>query len=113
MAAFEIPRLRFSGIANAALKRRRFVIPTSDTNFGYATSTFHTVGVTMNDPAINEVVEIADGIVMVEAGEPIAAGQQVEVGVEGIANVFNRGIAVGLCITGAGAAVELATIKMY
>jgi hypothetical protein len=113
MAAFEIPKLRFSGIANAALKRRRFVIPSSDTNYAYATATAATVGVTMNDPAINEVVEIADGIVMVEAGEEINAGQQVEVGTDGVASVKDAGLAVGMCITSAGAANELATVKMY
>lgn len=112
MAAYEIPKLRFSGIANTALKRRRFVIPTSDTNFGYATAAAATVGVTMNDPAINEVVEIADGIVMVEAGELIAAGNAVEVGIDGVAMVQRAGITVGYCITGASASAELAAIKM-
>lgn len=115
MAAFEIPRLRFSGIANGALDRRRFVLPLSgsDTDYVYAVAAGPAVGVSMNDPKALEVLEIADGIVMVEAGELIAAGQQVEVGTDGVAMVLNRGVAVGMCITGAGASAELATIKMY
>jgi hypothetical protein len=113
MAAFEIPSLRFSGNANTALARRRFLMATNDDGFGYATPAEYTVGVSMNNPAINEVVEVADGIVMVEAGDVLTVGMQIQVGSDGKAAPYDAGIVVGTALTAAGASGELATIKLH
>lgn len=111
MAAYEIPNLRFSGIAGEAITRRRFVKPTGDTVFAMSDAGEVTIGVSMNDPAANEVLEIADGIVMVEAGAQLAAGAEVEAGTNGVAVALSSGIKAGTVITG-GAIGELITVKI-
>lgn len=111
MAAYEIPNLRFSGLAAAAVTRRRFVKPVSDTGYQMSGAGEIAVGVSMNDPKINEVLEMADGIVIVEAGEVITVGQEIEVGTNGVAMVLDTGIKVGTAITPAGAAEELLSVK--
>ena len=111
MAAYEIPNLRFSGLAAAAVTRRRFVKPVSDTGYQMSGAGEIAVGVSMNDPAINEVLEIADGIVIVEAGEVIVVGDEIEVGADGVAMVLSTGTKVGTAVTPAGAAEELLSVK--
>lgn len=111
MAAYEIPNLRFSGLATEAIARRRFVKPVTETGYAMADAGQVAVGVSMNDPANTEVLEIADGIVIVEAGEIITVGQEIQVGTDGVAMVLASGIKVGTALTAAGAATELLTVK--
>jgi hypothetical protein len=114
MAAFEIPNLRFSGIAGEAITRRRFVKPVSDngnTVYEMAGAGEAAVGVSMNDPAINEVLEVADGFVIVEAGEGIVVGADVESDANGKAIALASGVKLGVAITATSADEELITIK--
>lgn len=110
MAAYEIPSLRFSGIAAEAITRRRFIKPTSDETFSMSDAGEIAVGVSMNDPAQDEVLEIADGIVMVEAGETFTIGTEIESGTNGVAAVLASGIKLGTCLT-AGDTGELIAVK--
>lgn len=110
MAAYEIPNLRFSAVAGEAITRRRFVKPSTDPEFLMADAGEAAVGVSMNDPAENEVLEVADGIVMVEAGEAITAGQEVQSGANGVAMVLASGKKTGTAITG-GDTGDLITVK--
>lgn len=109
MFAFEIPGLRFSMPAGAAVERHRFVSINADSNGVQATASTPIVGVSMNKTAVNQVLEIADGIVMVEAGGAVTAGVAVTADAEGRA-VAGEGTAVAL--TAATAAGELITVKL-
>ena len=73
MNAYEIPNLRFSVPAGEDVGRRLFVTVASDGNGVVATADGTVIGVSMNEAAADEVLEIADGIVMVEAGAAVAA----------------------------------------
>jgi hypothetical protein len=110
MAAYEIPNLRFSGVAEEAITRRRFVKPTSDTGYAMTDAGEVAVGASMNDPANTEVLEIADGIVMVEAGEEITVGMEIQSGANGVAIELAAGIKLGTALT-PGLTGELVTIK--
>lgn len=110
MAAYEIPNIRFSGVAGEDISRRRFVKPSTDPDYLMADAGEAAVGVSMNDPDEDEVLEVADGIVMVEAGETIAAGNEVQSGANGVAIVLAAGIKLGTAITG-GDTGEYVTIK--
>ena len=111
MAAYEIPNLRFSGIANEAITRRRFIKPVSDANYAMADAGEVVVGASMNDPAINEVIEVADGIVIVEAGATLTAGAEVQAGSNGVAVALTSGIKAGVVLTG-GNSTEYITVKI-
>lgn len=111
MAAYEIPNLRFSGIANADITMRRFVKPVSDNKYAMSGAGEVAVGASMNDPKANEVLEMADGIVIVEAGEAITVGSEIEVGANGVAMILDTGIKVGVALTPAGDAAELLSVK--
>lgn len=77
MNAYEIPGLRFSLPAGGEVERGRFVSVNSDSTGVQATSTTPIIGASMNKAAAGEVLEVADGIVMVQAAENITAGAQV------------------------------------
>lgn len=75
MSAYEIPNNRFSAVAHAAVKCRRFVSINSDEEGLTATAATVIVGASMNEvTAAGQVLEIADGIVMVEADAVCTAG---------------------------------------
>jgi hypothetical protein len=112
MAAFEIPGLRFSSNAAEAITRRRFVVPSTDDSCRMAEIGNYVIGVSMNNPAQDEVLEIADGIVMVEAGGTCVAGGRCTCGANGVAIPAGPGATVGNFLTG-GDTGELVTVKMY
>ena len=68
MNAYEIPKLRFSLPAGEDVARRRFVSVNSSSEGVIATAAGSAIGVSMNQAADGEVLEIADGIAIVEAG---------------------------------------------
>ena len=111
-SAYEIPNLRFSLPAGEDIARRRFISVNSSGEGVIATAAGSAIGVSMNQAAYDEVLEIADGIVMVEAGGEIAAGADVEVGANGKAVAKTTGIGVGVAITGATGAGQLVTVKL-
>lgn len=111
MSAYEIPNLRFSGIAAEDITRYRFIEPTADNTYSMGTAAAgNIVGASYNDPETNEILEIVDGIVMVEAGETIAVGDRIECGTDGVAAVLDAGVDLGTALT-AGASGELVAIK--
>lgn len=111
MFAFEIPGLRFSLTAGAAVERHRFVSVDGNSNGITAIASTPVVGVSMNKVAINQVLEVSDGIVMVEAGAAVAAGAGVASDASGRA-VTSADNAIGVALTAASAAGELITIKL-
>lgn len=111
MFAFEIPGLRFSMPAGAAIERFRFVSVNADSAGIPATATTPVVGVSMNKTKNNEVLEIADGIVMVEAGAAVAAGSAVASNADGKAIVATDK-AIGVALTAASGAGDIISVKM-
>lgn len=109
MFAFEIPGLRFSLPAGADVERCRFVSADANSNGILATATTPVIGVSMNKAAAGEVLEIADGIVMVEAAGAITAGAAVKSDATGKATA---GTGAGVALTAASAAGELIAVKL-
>lgn len=116
MAAYEIPNLRFSGEAGGTIERRRFVTVNSGEKIvQVANNTAQVVGASAVPCALDEVAEIYDGIVMVEAGEAITGGTPVMANAEGQAVAYAAGegvVKAGVAITNAGAAGELLSVKI-
>ena len=118
MYAFEIPGLRFSLPAGAAVAQHRFVSASSNSTAIQATESTPVVGVSMNAVEIDngvtaeqQVVEIADGIVIVEAGGAVTAGTAVASNATGQA-ITATDASAGIALTSASAAGELITVKM-
>lgn len=113
MFAFEIPGQRFSMPAGADVERFRFVSINEASEGVPATGDVPVVGVSMNKAALGEVLEIADGIVMVEAGDAVTAGAAVWSDAEGRAIVPEEGMMpIITALTAATAAGEIITVKL-
>ena len=112
MHAFEIPELRFSLPAGAAVKKATFVSVDADSNGVTATASTPVIGVSMNQcDNAGEVLEIADGIVVVIAGGAITAGTAVASDASGKA-VTASGSSCGVALTSATKAGEFVTVKL-
>ena len=116
MSGYEIPNLRFSLPAGGAVARCRFVSVDENGNGIQATAATQVIGASMNLVTENEVkaneriVEIADGIVMVEAAGTITAGAAAYSDASG--KVTGTGtVQAGVAITSA-AAGELVAVKI-
>lgn len=116
MAAYEIPNLRFSGEAGGVIERRRFVtVDANEKIIQVDGNTDTIIGASSLPAKLDEVAEIYDGIVMVEAGEAIVAGSAIMADAQGRAVAFVTGSGVvqaGVAITNAGAAGELCSVKI-
>lgn len=116
MYAYEIPGLRFSLPAGGAVAQHRFVSVANDAAV-QATASTKVVGVSMNEVTAAElaknerIVEIADGIVMVEAGGAITSGAGVAANADGKA-VTATDATIGIAITAATAAGQLIAVKL-
>lgn len=116
MYAYEIPGTRFSLPAGGAVARCRFVSAANDAAI-QATASTEVIGVSMNLVTAEEfaangrIVEIADGIVTVEAGGAITSGAKVYANAEGKA-VAEGNIVAGIAITSATAAGQLVAVKV-
>ena len=117
MNAYEIPSLRFSLPAGGAVARRRFVSVNANGNGIQATASTQVIGASMNMITAEEVaagdriVEIADGIVMVETAGAITSGTAVYSDADGKVAASGT-IAVGVAITGATGAGQLVAVKL-
>ena len=109
MHAYEIPNLRFSVPAGANIPRRRFITINASGEGILASEGGYVIGVSMNDADAGEVLEVSDGIVIVETGEAVSAGAKVSVGADGKAVTATAATpVVGIAITGAGAGGTIA-----
>lgn len=117
MVAYEIPNLRFSIPAGAAIARRRFVSVDANGQAIQATASTPVIGASMNEvtdstglPAAKQIAEIADGVVIIEAAGTVAAGAKVAADADGKA-VTATDAYVGIAIT-AGEAGGLMSVKL-
>ena len=101
MAAYEIPNMRFSAEAGEAVERRRFVKINADEQGVKAGAGDAVVGASMVDADVGEVLEIANGIVIVEAADEIEAGSKVQSDADGKAITVDDGIVAGIAMTNA------------
>lgn len=117
MYAYEIPNLRFSLPAGGAVARHRFVSVANDKAI-QATASTAVIGASMNlvtaeEVAANErIVEIADGIVMVEAAGAITSGATVYSDATGKATATAGDNVAGVAITAAAANGDLVAVKI-
>ena len=118
MHAYEIPNLRFSLPAAGRVRRYRFV-SVSNEGAVQADATTQVIGASMNEVGKDEesegrIVEIADGIVMVEASGAITSGAAVYADNSGMATATKgTGNVAGVAITAATAAGDLIAVKMF
>lgn len=110
MNAYEIPNLRFSMPAGGTVARARFVAADASGNGIQAIATSNIIGASMNSVSTGQVLEIADGIVMVEAAGNVASGALVYADANGKATASGT-IVAGVAIT-AGAAGGLMSVKI-
>ena len=110
MAAYEIPNMRFSAEAGAAVERRRFVKINADEQGVQAGAGEAVVGVSMVDAAKGEVLEIANGIVIVEAADEIEAGSEVQSDADGKAIPVDQGYVAGIAMTNASGDGSLVSV---
>lgn len=117
MNAYEIPNLRFSLPAGGAVARSRFVSVDANGNGIQATADTIVIGASMNlvkDTEVaagDRIVEIADGIVMVESAAAIASGVAVYADAEGKAASTGTNVA-GVAITSSTSAGQLIAVKI-
>lgn len=100
MHAYEIPSLRFSLPAGGAVARHRFVSVDSNSGGIQANATSKIIGASMNQTIAGQVLEIADGIVTVDAAKAITAGTAVYSDADGKATDTGTVVA-GTAITSA------------
>lgn len=117
MNAYEIPNLRFSLPAGGAVARARFVSVDANGKGIQAGTAAMVIGASMNLVKAEEleagerIVEVADGIVMVEAGEAITSGVAVYANADGKAVTTGTKVA-GIAITDATADGQLVAVKI-
>ena len=110
MNAYEIPGLRYSLPAGGAVERHRFVTVDENSNGIQAVADSNIIGASMNKTSAGQVLEIADGIVMVEAAKAVTAGKLAYADASG--KVTDTGTVVaGIVITSAVAG-GLAAVKI-
>lgn len=117
MPAYEIPNLRFSGEAETDIARRRFLKVTADEKVTQTVAGEAVIGASSIDCKAGQVMEIYDGIVIVEAGAAVVAGAAVMSDANGKAITLDTGVATnvkaGTAMTNAGADAELLAVKVY
>lgn len=119
MFAYEIPNLRFSLPAGGAVALHRFVAVANEKAV-QATTALGIIGVSRNEvtaaefAANDRIVEIADGIVIVEAGAAVESGAPITSDAEGRAIKFESGsLPLGTAVTAASGAGQLIAVKLY
>ena len=100
MNPYEIPNLRFTLGAGADVANHRFVSPDANSNGIQTEAGEAAIGVSMCAAASGKVLEIADGIVMVTAGDTVTPGQTVQSDATGRAVPKTTGMGLGVAITG-------------
>ena len=116
LTAYEIPGTQFSLPATTAIGRYRFVSIDADGKAIQATASTNVIGVSRNeiDPVRypdTQVVDIADGFMMVEAAGEIACGAKVASDANGKA-VEATDVSVGIAFSSAATAGTLVVVKL-
>ena len=116
LTAYEIPGGQFSLPATTAIARYRFVSIDADGKAIQATASTDVIGVSRNeiDPVRypdTQVVDIADGIMMVEAAGEIACGAKVASDANGKA-IEATDVSVGIAFSSAASAGTLVAVKL-
>lgn len=117
LTAYEIPGSQFSLPATTAIGRYRFVSIDATGQAIQATASTDVIGVSRNeiDPVKYpdaQVVDIADGIMMVEAAEAIPCGSKVVSNADGKAIVATGDTVVGIAFSDAAAAGTIIAVKL-
>ena len=112
MAAYEIPNLRFSAEAGAAVARRRFITINADEQGVHAGAGDAVIGASMVDADVGEVLEIANGIVIVEAAAEITAGSEVQSDADGRVIPIDQGHVAGIAMTNASGEGALVSVMI-
>ena len=117
LTAYEIPGSQFSLPATTAIGRYRFVSIDATGQAIQATASTDVIGVSRNeiDPVKYpdaQVVDIADGIMMVEAAAAIPCGSKVTSNADGKAIVAASGTHVGIAFSDAAAAGTIIAVKL-
>ncbi|MNU34902.1 hypothetical protein D3C71_234890 [compost metagenome] len=112
MSAYEIPNLRFSAEAGGVVSKARFVSINATEQGIQAVAGGLVVGASMNQTKAGEVLEIADGIVRVEAAAVLAAGVKVASDANGKAVAYSTGEIAGVTITASKNIGELISVKI-
>lgn len=117
LTAYEIPRSQFSLPATTAIGRYRFVSIDATGQAIQATASTDVIGVSCNeiDPVKYpdaQVVDIADGIMMVEAAAAIPCGSKVVSDADGKAIVATGDTVVGIAFSDAAAAGTIIAVKL-
>ena len=116
LTAYEIPGTQFSLPATTTIGRYRFVSIDAEGKAIQATASTDVIGVSRNeiDPVKypdTQVVDIADGIMMVEAAGEIACGAKVASDINGKA-VEATDVSVGIAFSSAATAGTLVAVKL-
>jgi hypothetical protein len=116
LTAYEIPGTQFSLPATTTIGRYRFVSIDAEGKAIQATASTDVIGVSRNeiDPVKYpdaQVVDIADGIMMVEAGAAITCGAKVASDANGKAIVATGDTFVGIAFSDAAAAGTIIAVK--
>lgn len=117
LTAYEIPGSQFSLPATTAIGRYRFVSIDATGQAIQATASTDVIGVSRNeiDPVKYpdaQVVDIADGIMMVEAAVPIPCGSKVASSTAGRAIVATGDTHVGIAFSDAPVAGTIIAVKL-
>ena len=112
MAAYEIPNMRFSAEAGAAIERRRFITINADEQGVHAGAGDAVIGASMVDADVGEVLEIANGIVIVEAAAEITAGSEVQSDADGRVIPIDQGHVAGIAMTNASGEGALVSVMI-
>lgn len=117
LTAYEIPGTQFSLPATTAIGRYRFVSIDDTGQAIQATASTEVIGVSRNeiDPVKYpdaQVVDIADGIMMVEASAAITCGAKVASDADGKAIVATGDTFVGIAFSDAAAAGTILAVKL-
>lgn len=117
LTAYEIPGTQFSLPATTAIGRYRFVSIDGTGQAIQATASTEVIGVSRNeiDPVKYpdaQVVDIADGIMMVEASAAITCGAKVASDANGQAIVATGDTFVGIAFSDAAAAGTIIAVKL-
>lgn len=112
--AYEIPNLRFTGIAAKEIPLHRFIKAdaSGDNVFTLCGADEQAIGVSRNHSNVNEPIEVADGICIVEASDAITAGAKVSAAADGKAVTTVSGIVNGIALTAATAAGQYIAVKL-